>query len=116
MGQDLGSRLGKLTDLCERQRADGRGRPRYCEKTKALVRDLSMAGVGAAALASAAGVSASAIRSWLLDDPVEASALKGVKVLEVEGASDGPDPRRMILMVRAADYEVAVYARGRGQS
>lgn len=116
MGQDLDSRLGELTDLCKRQRVDSGRRPRYCEETKALVRDLAKAGVGATALARAAGVSASAIRSWLPDDPVAASIPEGVKVLKVESASEGADPRRMIMMVRAADFEVAVYARGRGQS
>ena len=67
MGKVLESRLSALKDLCNRQRQGSSRPPRYSAETKELVRSLSGAGAEVAALAQAAGVSGSAIRTWLSD-------------------------------------------------
>ena len=117
MGQDANPRLSELSDLCDRQRKASR-RPQYSEETKALVRDLETDGVGATALARAAGVSISAVRKWLGEPSSKKAAspsVKPVKVFTVERNDAPPDERRLVAMVRAADYEVAIYARERGR-
>src|SRR5277367_6204330 len=106
MGKRRDSRLAALSDLCGRERQGSRRPPRYSDEVKDLVHTLSVAGAEVTALAEAAGVSSSAIRTWLGDRSGSAAAAPAVRVLKVEDRGEGSDGRRMILMVRAADYEV----------
>lgn len=116
MGQDLDLLLGKLTARCKRQR-QGTKRPRYDNRTKSLARGLAARGAKTAALARAAGVTPNAIRSWLKDPcTTTPPRQRPVKILAVEGSGGGAERGRMIMMIRVADFDVAVYNREGGLS
>ena len=115
MGKGLESRMSALEDVCDRERQGNRRPPRYSDKVKELVRSLSGAGAEVSALAQTAGVSVSAIRTWLDDRATGTAVAQPVRVLKVEDVRDGAEQRRVILVVRAADYEVVLYAPERGR-
>ena len=111
MGQDPNSRLAELAALCKRQRL-GSKRPRYNEETKSLARELAAGGVERASVARAAGVSSYAVRTWLKVPAVQRiPKRRPVRILNVDGGGGAADKGRMVMMIRVADFDVAIYSR-----
>ena len=125
MSQDLDSRLAELAALCKRQR-QGKRHPRYNEDVKSLARELAASGVEKEALARTTGVSSNAIRTWAKDSAAPKPP-RPVKILNVEssggdaaehgrlGNGGGADQGRMVMMIRVADFDVAIYSRDGGR-
>ncbi len=108
-------RVGELVELCRllRQGRKGRGRPRYTEPIKDLVRQLVQSGADLAAVANSAGITPQAARRWFRVRP--SGATPKVQMLRVTGATAQPDGQRQVLLsLKTSEFEVVVYAAARG--
>jgi hypothetical protein len=128
MSHDSEPRVSELVAMCKRQR-QGKKHPRYDEDVKALARDLVASGVGNESLARATGVSSNAIRTWAKDAaaPKSRRRQRAVKILNVESSGGAAaerghlvggaaaDQGRMVMMIRVADFEVAISSRDGGR-
>ena len=121
MSQDSEPRLAALAALCKRQR-QGKKHPRFDEEVKSMVRELVADGVSIDGLARAASISSSAVRSWVKgSEPRPKPQQRPVKILSVAngggaGAAAAPVEGRMVMMIRVADFDVAIYSRDGGQA
>lgn len=125
MSQASNPRVAELAALCKRQR-QGKKASHYNEKVKSLVCELVASGVENVALARTAGVSSATIRNWVKEALSPTAQRQPVKILNVEGmgntigparlGSDGATERgRMVMMIRVAEFDVAIYGRDGGR-
>ena len=103
------SRIAELTSLCTAARRKSRV-PRYSPQVKVLVRALIESGVNLTELWQATNISKITIRKWLNTEGTDEAA-PAVQVLTVSAPESTDTPgRSIVLSLKTAEFEVAVYS------